>query len=102
MKKMFSVLKAKIAAGFAVIVAIMAVYIKILKKRNKDKANKIRSLKQNAEVEAKKREDDIKRSRFDAVQQERAGKVNNTDAINAIDSERGEINESDNFTTINR
>ena len=99
---MFSVFRAKIAAGFAVVVAAMSVYIKILQKRNKDKANKIRSLKQNAEVEAKKREDDIKRSRFDAVQQERAGKVNNTDAVDKADSERGEINESDDFTTIDR
>ena len=99
---MFSILKAKIASAVALVVTVMVVYIKILQKRNKDKAEKIKLMKQNAEVESKKHVDDVKREKFNAVQKERIDKVNNTDDIDSIDNERGVVNESDDFTTVNR
>ena len=99
---MFSVMKAKIAAGFAFIVAAMAVYIKILKKRNKRKAEEIQNLKRNAEIEKEKKKHDVRRERFNAVQKDRVLDADNFDSVNNADKDRGKIDEKDNFTTVSR
>lgn len=99
---MFSVFRAKLAAGVALVFAAMSIYIKLLLKSNKDKAKKIEAFKQNAEIEAKRNKDDIKRAKFESTQQTRARQVSDNSAISEIDKNRGKIDDKDGFTTITR
>ena len=99
---MFSALKAKITVFFAVAFAAMSIYIKILLKKNRKKADKIRGLKQNAEVKDREYKDSVKRAEFEATQKERARDVDSLDAVNKLDEARGKVDEDDNFTIVDR
>ena len=68
----------------------------------KTKPKKIEALKQNAEIEAKRNKDDIKRAKFESTQQTRARQVSDNSAIDTLDKNRGKIDDKDGFTTITR
>lgn len=99
---MFSALKAKITVFFAVAFAAMSIYIKILLKKNREKADKIRGLNQNAEVKDREHKDSVNRAEFEATQKERARDVDSLDAVNKLDEARGKVDETDNFTIVDR
>ena len=102
MFKWFSLFRVKLATAIALVFAAMSIYIKLLLKRNADKAKKIEALKQNAEIEAKRNKHDIKRAKFESTQQTRAREVGDNSAINTLDKNRGKIDDKDGFTTITR
>jgi hypothetical protein len=99
---MFSVFRAKVAASIALIFAAMSIYIKILRKKSNEKSEKIRELRQNAEIQARRSKDDSKRAKFESTQQTRSGRVSNNDTIDVLDKNRGKVNDKDGFTTITR